>query len=386
MASDDFAAPSFDTNFQLPTEPNTVLPADVWPQALPDPFDELLTVVPVEQPWPGFWGSVLWWLAFLGVTQFLVALVVMVGVVAVALSKPGGLALLEHPDGATQLQQEAILPLMIGAQVASWLFALAIIRLRVGRDWTRRLALRSPPLTHLVLVTLGVPALIILGSGYVAMARHILPSFASLGMPGVEEMVRQFAAWPWQVAILTIGLGPAIGEELWCRGFLGRGLMGRYGVLGGVVLTSLLFGLIHVDPLQGSFAMLIGLALHGVYLLTRSLWAPMLVHFLNNSLAVTAPRIPYLHDLDEATGFLSPWLYLASACLLAAVAWALYQGRARLEQRDPTLPAWQPDFPSVEYPPPGTGTVVVRPWPGWAPGLAVLAALRLVGAALALRA
>jgi hypothetical protein len=51
----------------------------------------------------------------------------------------------------------------------------------------------------------------------------------------------------------------------------------------------------------------------------------------------------------------------------------LYASRARLVRVDGSgLPPWQPPFPGVAHPPPGSGTAVVHPWPGVLPTLAVL--------------
>src|SRR5207253_10760140 len=62
------------------------------------------------------------------------------------------------------------------------------------------------------------------------------------------------------------------------------------GIIPGILLTSFFFGAIHIDPHQGAMAMLLGIFLHYVYLTTRSLWMPMLLHFLVNSFSVTADK------------------------------------------------------------------------------------------------
>ena len=82
-------------------------------------------------------------------------------------------------------------------------------------------------------------------------------------------------------------------------------------------------------------AMLMGLWLHFVYLCTRSLLMPMLLHFLNNSLAVTASRVPVLQMLDTEPHVI-PWsIYVTSLLLIACVAYALYQSRTRLAEARP---------------------------------------------------
>src|SRR5207248_2667396 len=84
-------------------------------------------------------------------------------------------------------------------------------------------------------------------------------------------------------AILINAVGPALIEELFCRGFLGRGLVGRYGVLLGVLLTSVIFAVMHSDIPHMALAFVLGVYLHLAYLATRSLWVPVLLHFLTNA-------------------------------------------------------------------------------------------------------
>jgi hypothetical protein len=105
--------------------------------------------------------------------------------------------------------------------------------------------------------------------------------------------------------------------------------VGHYGVVVGVLLTSFFFGLIHVDPVQGSMAMVLGLWLHFTYLATRSLLVPMLLHFLNNSLSVVASRFSFLDALDQPQNHFSGALIWSSLVVVAAVAYALYQSRVR---------------------------------------------------------
>jgi hypothetical protein len=180
----------------------------------------------------------------------------------------------------------------------------------------------------------------------------------------MEEMVEVASSWPAGFAVVVIGLGPGLGEELWCRGFLGRGLVGNYGAVLGVIASSFFFGLIHVDPCQGTMAMLMGLWLHFVYLTSRSLWLPMLLHFINNSLGVLGSKIPMLELLDAKPDTIPVFVYTSAVLLLGAAAYALYQSRARLAPEGAEqLLLWRPPYPSVEYPPPDSGAQVVHPTP-----------------------
>jgi membrane protease YdiL (CAAX protease family) len=335
-------------------------------------------------PHPNFIWSFLWCLLFIIVTQTPGAVVAVLIVGGFAVISPDSMPLDSLSTPAGLLKSE---PMNVALGVAFFIteaivigFSLLIIRLVVGSDWKRQLGLRIPGFRHTLLALASFPALVLLGNIAYEVLRKTLhmPSLADIGLSGMEEMVQVFSKWQWTFAVLVIGLGPGIGEELWCRGFLGRGLVGNYGVVVGVLTTSFFFGLIHIDPCQGAMAMLMGIWLHYVYLTTKSLLLPMLLHTLNNSLAVLDTRIPQLAVIETSPSDIPIAVYLAAALLLASTAYALYQSRARLVPGSTDqLLVWRPAFEGVEHPPSDSGVKLVRP----APSLAIAAT---VGCAFAL--
>jgi uncharacterized protein len=130
------------------------------------------------------------------------------------------------------------------------------------------------------------------------------------------------------------------------------------------VVPSFFFGFIHLDPRQGLMAMFMGLWLHFVYLTTRSLWLPMLLHFLNNSFSVATTHYGAFKELDD-NGAMPAYLVVASALLMAGIGWALYRSRARLVPEGDGAGLWEPPYPGVMYPPAGSGTRVAHPRPSW---------------------
>jgi hypothetical protein len=153
--------------------------------------------------------------------------------------------------------------------------------------------------------------------------------------------------------------------------------------VGGVLLTSFLFGLMHLNPPQAVGAAALGVALHCVYLTTRSLLLPMLLHCANNTVALFMSRSADPDSLGQPEE-LTPLLCAAAAVLAVAAGWALYRSRVRLESKDPALAPWRPWFPGVELPPSDTGTVLVRSWPGWLSSGLVLGALAVFVATIIL--
>jgi membrane protease YdiL (CAAX protease family) len=328
------------------------------------------------RPHPNFWWAILWCIGFVLFTQIPGAMTVL-GVLGYFLVfRPDILSFHDMPAAPGELvQTEAFSHAMLVAFYVTEALvigvSLLVIRLVVGRDWPRQLALRLPGLPHTLMALAAFPALVLTANGFYAFLRQVvhLPSISDMGVPGMEEMVKVFNGWPLPVAVLLIGMGPGIGEELWCRGFLGRGLVGRYGPVLGILFSSFFFGLIHVDPCQGTMAALLGLCLHYVYLTTRSLYLPILLHFLNNSLAVTAMRFERLRAVEESPSSIPLAVYAAAAALLIVIALALWGSRARLVSEDASEPGWRPDYPGVAYPPAGSGVRVERP--GSMPALVV---------------
>jgi membrane protease YdiL (CAAX protease family) len=334
--------------------------------------EEVPEVLPAPRPpHPNFGWALLWCLGFLLVTQILCPVVGFFIILFWEVIRAPTVESVRQtltPEWLQEIVQRsaAELATIVGISVIS--FSLVAVRLVVGRNWKRRLALKPPSLAHFILVLLGFPALFYLAEGIYALARRYLPGMHDFGLPGMEDAVEQFSTWNPAVAVLIIGVGAGIGEELWCRGFLGRGLVGNYGIIPGVLLTSLFFGLIHIDPQQATMAFFMGICLHFVYLTSRSLLLAMFLHFFNNSVSVLLLTLPITlpgTDNDSSNENIHPVLYLGSVFLLAAVGWAMYVSRVRLIRRSDELPSWRPDYPGVEYPPAGSGTVVWRPWPGW---------------------
>ena len=175
----------------------------------------------------------------------------------------------------------------------------------------------------------------------------------------LETLNGLFRHVPWYITFLSVSLGPAFVEEMWCRGFLGRGLSARYGLAGGVVITSLLFGLLHMDPSQLLVITLMGAYLHFVYLASRSIWVPILLHMLNNGLAIfIALTQQGPAELDVEPKLLAPIYYLASFSLVLFASIALWTCRAelqpiRIDEDDWwACPGWKPEYPGISAPPP----------------------------------
>jgi membrane protease YdiL (CAAX protease family) len=132
----------------------------------------------------------------------------------------------------------------------------------------------------------------------------------------IDETVRETSPAHPALVFLSIGLMPALGEELLFRGFLLRLLASRWPGVVAVLGSALVFGIAHLEPVHGAAAFLLGGYLGAVAQRARSLLPTMLCHAVNNSLAAAgaAGLVP-----DPTPGG-APWvvalgLALAVACL-----------------------------------------------------------------------
>ncbi len=324
-----------------------------------------------RKPHPHIAWALLWVLGFFLVTQVVGGIVTVLLLFAQLFLSPNrddlAKQLAADPNALYTVPELANMwwPGILITELIVIAFGWVALRLVAGRDWPRKVALRLPSLPHLILVLLLVPAFMILGDGVDQISKWLhVPSL------GLDKMTSMFGFWPWYLGVLIIGFGPGIGEELFCRAFLGRGLVGSHGVVLGVLFTSILFGVLHApEPRQMIYAPVMGVVLHLIYLWTRSLLMPMLVHTLNNSLSALSSWAEQSHQspnwvkATNAAGDKPSYLlvYAGAVILMTAVFAGLYRSRARLMSIDGGPPPWQPAYPGVEYPPPYSGTFVSRP-------------------------
>ena len=86
------------------------------------------------------------------------------------------------------------------------------------------------------------------------------------------------------IAVLSLVIVAPIVEEILFRGLLFGALAPRLGVLGSALITALLFGAIHGDPVLFPTLAALGFVTALAYAATGNLWTAITLHALNNSL------------------------------------------------------------------------------------------------------
>lgn len=87
----------------------------------------------------------------------------------------------------------------------------------------------------------------------------------------------------WSILMLVV-LAPVM-EEVLFRGILLESVRSKHSAGRAIVVSALMFGVIHFIPQQVVNAFVIGLILGYIYVRTESLWPVIVIHALNNAMA-----------------------------------------------------------------------------------------------------
>lgn len=101
----------------------------------------------------------------------------------------------------------------------------------------------------------------------------------------VQDSVQELIAYPFVVQLLIIAVLPACVEEFVFRGLIYHSYR-KNGILGAAVLSGLVFGLMHLNINQLSYALLMGIVFALLVEVTGSMYSSMLAHFAANSYSI----------------------------------------------------------------------------------------------------
>lgn len=153
-------------------------------------------------------------------------------------------------------------------------------------------------------------------------AAYILEAVAMLLPEMSEELKAQMdllmKGMPTWVAFITVALYAPLFEEWLCRGLVLRGLLQKTSPAVAFIVSAVFFAVIHGNLWQAVPAFGMGLLFAYVYHRTGSLKLTMLMHFVNNCLALFMSKTPQFEDAESFMDILSPWAYwcIFAACLV----------------------------------------------------------------------
>lgn len=123
-------------------------------------------------------------------------------------------------------------------------------------------------------------------------------------------------AWLF-VNIFISALLPAVCEELVFRGIIYQGLKNSFSVKSSIMMTSVLFALMHQNIIQFVYPILLGIVFCLVYEKTNNLLYTIIIHFFNNLTTVITSYLFNTGALNISFASMPWWAYLVVAALAA---------------------------------------------------------------------
>lgn len=129
----------------------------------------------------------------------------------------------------------------------------------------------------------------------------ICAMFVSLGISGFFKLqnldpetvksLETLVSAPYLFSLLSIGILAPIGEELVFRGAILRILRKDFPLPIAIFIQGVLFGLYHLNLVQAPPTAVLGIILGITVALTHSIWPAILIHVVNNTLALTISQL-----------------------------------------------------------------------------------------------
>ena len=183
----------------------------------------------------------------------------------------------------------------------------------------------NPSLRQFIIAFIGIVALLFFETGFRTIEDSIIPNqwmdyYDKLNNETYESYKNLLyikGNFGFLLAITVGALIPAISEEILFRGYLQIHLEKKYSWKIAIIITGIFFGLIHLNIIQ-----IVPLIIFGVYLAfiaysTKSLIIPIICHFLNNLVAITALYYTPLAEIDKNSEDIP--IYLAIIFVIAGL-------------------------------------------------------------------
>jgi len=205
--------------------------------------------------------------------------------------------------------------------VAIVLFSAAICFLIFFLIWNKeRKALTAEtvklsPVSILIVLGLGVFSNYFL-SGFMYMT-NLTALFPS------HEVIEMFATTGGlPLRIITIGLVVPIVEEIAFRGLLYNRLRRSLSVVPAILISSALFGVMHLNILQGIYTFFLGILFAYMYERYKKIWVPITAHVALNMATVISTAFTSPEAGNDVSTAASTAMFLIGLVATAALLWA----------------------------------------------------------------
>lgn len=298
-------------------------------------FPEEVSSVKIVRSWAERNGFAHWAIAVLWLIAALVLFQLVAGLVFVGMMFATGE--LTSADNIAEVMTSRLDLLFIGNSVGQVLFiglaTFLIVRLHLSTETTSKFIRFKWDDKTLIYILLGAFLVVVVQPLviYLGYLNSLVPLPESLTDMQVSQyqMIEDFLTSEGVIwfGLFHIALIPAFCEEILFRGYILRAFEKSWGIIVGVIVSGIIFGLFHIQ-----LANLLPLATLGIILalmtwLSGSLWPAIVAHFINNGAAVlVGTSYPELMFADTSYDDLPPfWILLLSLLFTIGIVHYMYK-------------------------------------------------------------
>ncbi len=121
----------------------------------------------------------------------------------------------------------------------------------------------------------------------VLMRQFNLPAF----FPQYLEALKQQEQITFETGLVLFCIAAPVCEEMMFRGILQNRLSMAFSERVGILVSAIIFGVLHIYPLEVIYAFVLGLMISGCYKRYHKLWVPILIHAVTNFIVWTLLRV-----------------------------------------------------------------------------------------------
>lgn len=138
-----------------------------------------------------------------------------------------------------------------------------------------------------ILISVGIGIIVYFLNIFVATFFNVLLALFGYNSVSSSTTISSYPFWLFLINVFITAVLPGICEETAHRGMLLKGLSG-HGQTRALIISSLLFGFMHMNIEQFFYATLIGLLVGYIAIICDSIYPAIIVHFMNNAISVFA--------------------------------------------------------------------------------------------------
>ncbi|MFC2130491.1 lysostaphin resistance A-like protein [Bacteroidota bacterium] len=184
---------------------------------------------------------------------------------------------------------------------------------------------------------MGIIAFQMFATGYMVIQERIIPDMLLPYYYEMEQLIEDLyisllggsGTFDLTRAMIIGALIPAVSEETLFRGFLQTSLEQEMPAVKAIIITSLIFSILHLNPIGFLPLLCIGVYLGFTAWASRSLVLPVIIHFTNNAIAVIVIFSPQLNEIEEKTSELplsnAIFLFVGGLIIVIASCYVIYK-------------------------------------------------------------